>query len=251
MMESYPLEMPNFCHGTAGVAYFLATLYQVTGRKAFLDAALAGAEHLIAIGTATDRYFLLYHDDKNTHLYYLDWAHGPTGTAGLFYRLYQVTRDRKWLTLMEKCAEALVTFGGPEKAMATIPPGSAPTLSFPASNGGWRQVANPDRWDNVSMGDGMAGESEFLYNVYLVTHDRRWLTAARGGTDRLLSVADQARGGYRWVQVETFVRPDLAVAQTGYFQGAAGIGLWLLHFDAALAGEHRPIITLPDNPFPY
>lgn len=251
MMDSYPLEMPNFCHGTAGVAYFLATLFQVTGRKSFLDAALAGAKHLISIATVTNSYFLIYHDEKNTHLYYLDWAHGPTGTAALFYRLYQVTHDRQWLILMEKCAEALVTFGGPLKAMATIPPGSAPTLTFPAANGGWRTVVNPDRWDNVSLGDGIAGESEFLFSVYRVTHDRKWLDAAMRGSNQLLKSADSSQGGYRWVQVETFVRPDFAVAQTGYFQGAAGIGLWLLHLDSALAGEHRPMIALPDNPFPY
>jgi lantibiotic modifying enzyme len=251
MMDSYPLEMPNFCHGTAGAAYFLATLYQVTGRKVFLNAALAGSKHLLSIATLTNRYFLIYHDNKNTHLYYLDWAHGPAGTAALFYRLYQVTRDPKWLTLMEKCAAAVVTFGGPEKAMATIPAETAPTLTFPASNGGSRQVANPDRWDNVSIGDGTAGESEFLYNVYLVTHDRKWLNAAEAGTNRLLSRANVSDGGYRWVQVETFVRPDFAVAQTGYFQGASGIGMWLLHFGAAIARQHEPVITLPDSPFLY
>jgi len=251
MMGDYPLEMPNFCHGTAGVSYFLATLYQVTGRKQFLEAALAGARHLISIATITDSYFLIYHDDKNTHLYYLDWAHGPAGTAALFYRLYRVTHDRKWLVLTEKCAAAIVAFGGPEKAMATVPPGSAPTLTFPGRNGGWRAIANPDRWHNVSLGDGTAGEAEFLYNVYLVTHQRKWLVAAKEGTDRLLTLADQSQGGDCWVQVETFVQPGFAVAQTGYFQGASGIGLWLLHFDAALSGKRLPVMTLPDDPFPY
>ena len=34
---------PNFSHGTAGVAYFLATLHEATREPAFLDAAVAGA----------------------------------------------------------------------------------------------------------------------------------------------------------------------------------------------------------------
>ena len=41
--------MPNFSHGTAGIAYFLATLARETGRKEFLDAALAGARYLQAV----------------------------------------------------------------------------------------------------------------------------------------------------------------------------------------------------------
>src|SRR5579872_5608295 len=45
----FPRLMPNFSHGTAGVAYFLATLHQETGRKEFLDAALAGARYLQSI----------------------------------------------------------------------------------------------------------------------------------------------------------------------------------------------------------
>ncbi|MFZ0921507.1 MAG: lanthionine synthetase LanC family protein, partial [Candidatus Acidiferrales bacterium] len=42
MDPTFPREMPNFSHGTAGVAYFLATLYQVTKQREFLDAALKG-----------------------------------------------------------------------------------------------------------------------------------------------------------------------------------------------------------------
>lgn len=250
MDKSYPFEMPNFCHGTAGVAYFLATLYQATGRKEFLRAALGGAKYLISIANVTDRYFLIYHDNKNNHLFYLDWAHGPAGTAGLFYRLYQITKDPKWMTLVEKCAAAVRVFGGPEKAFATIPPGSAPTLTV-WRNGNPKEVANPGVWQNVSICDGVAGESEFFYNVYLVSHNREWLRAAEEGSDRLVSLADNKDGAYRWVQVETFVQPDLAIAQTNYMQGASGIGMWLLHFNAALSGQRRPVITLPDDPFAY
>ncbi len=250
MDKSYPFEMPNFCHGTAGVAYFLATLYQATGRKEFLRAALGGAKYLISIANVTDRYFLIYHDNKNNHLFYLDWAHGPAGTAGLFYRLYQITKDPKWMTLVEKCAAAVRVFGGPEKAFATIPPGSAPTLTV-WRNGNPKEVANPGVWQNVSICDGVAGESEFFYNVYLVSHNREWLRAAEEGSDRLLSLADNNDGAYRWVQVETFVQPDFAIAQTNYMQGASGIGMWLLHFNAALSGQRRPVITLPDDPFAY
>jgi hypothetical protein len=43
----------------------------------------------------------------------------------------------------------------------------------------------------------------------------------------------------------------LRYEQTGYMQGAAGIGMWLLHMSAfERAATVQPII-LPDNPFPY
>jgi lantibiotic modifying enzyme len=250
MDKSYPFEMPNFCHGTAGVSYFLATLYRATERQNFLNASLAGAKYLISIANQTNRYFLLYHDNKNSHLFYLDWAHGPAGTAALFYRLYQITKDRKWMELVVKCAAATRIFGGPEKAFATIPPGSARTLTV-WRDGYPKEVANPEVWNNASVCDGVAGESQFFYNVYLATGDRKWLEAAKEGSDELLRAADVNDGNYRWVQVETFVRPDYAIAQTGYMEGASGIGMWLLHFSAALAGSHRPVITFPDDPFPY
>jgi len=42
---------PNFSHGTSGVAYFLATLYQRSRDRAFLDGALAGVKYLDTVAT--------------------------------------------------------------------------------------------------------------------------------------------------------------------------------------------------------
>lgn len=227
MDPTYPREMPNFSHGTAGVAYFLAALYRAVGRKRYLDAALAGANYLLSISDLSDRYCMVYHDNQNKSLYYLGWCHGPAGTARLFWLLYQDTHDPRWMTLVKKCAQAIVDNGGPEK------------------------VVIPGVWNNVSVCCGVTSEAQFFYDVYLLTHDRKWLARSSEASDQLLRLSDAKAGGYRWVQVETRVRPDIAIAQTGYMQGASGIGMWLLHFSAALSHKRLPVVTFPDNPFPY
>jgi lantibiotic modifying enzyme len=227
MDPTYPREMPNFSHGTAGVAYFLATLYQHTHQKEFLDAAAAGANYLLSIREQDPNICLIYHDDERKKLFYLGWCHGPAGTARLFYRLYQVTGDKTWLDWTIKSAHAIVTEGGPEKAVT------------------------PGEWKNVSMCCGVAAEGEFFFHLYRVTKDRQYLDLAKKASDRLLALATKDSSGYRWVQVETRVRPDIALAQTGYMQGASGIGLWLLHLDAALRNKKKPVIKFPDNPFDF
>ncbi|HWH56332.1 MAG TPA: lanthionine synthetase LanC family protein [Terriglobales bacterium] len=230
MMDSkYPKEMPNFSHGTAGVAYFLATLYQQTGRKEFLDAALEGARYLLSIADKTGDICLIYHDDtfNGKTLYYLGWCHGPAGTARLFYRLYQTTKDPAWLEWTKKAARAIVASGGPEKAVT------------------------PGVWHNVSACCGTTAEAEFFLDVYRVTHDREYLQLSRKATDELLSHATQNAKGTSWVQVETRVKPDVAIAQTGYMQGASGIGMWLLKMSDFSKGKVQPAITFPDNPFAY
>jgi hypothetical protein len=65
---------------------------------------------------------------------------------------------------------------------------------------------------------------------------------------RVLAKGTLDRDGMRWIQAEHRVRPELLVAQTGYMQGAAGIGMLLLHPDGF---QHRkkPSIVFPDSPF--
>ena len=227
MDPSYPREMPNFSHGTAGVAYFLATLYQQTKQKEFLDAAEAGANYLLSIREQDPNICLIYHDDDRKKLFYLSWCHGPAGTARLFYRLYEDTGDKTWLDWAVKCAGALIANDAPQR------------------------VVSPGEWNNISMCCGVAAQSEFFYDLYRVTKQKQYLDLAKKGSDRLIAQATSDASGTRWVQVETRVRPDVALAQTGYMQGASGVGMWLLHFDAGLRNEKKPAVLFPDNPFDF
>jgi len=138
MDPDYPRLMPNFSHGTAGISYFLATLYAETKQKQFLDAALSGARYLQSIAHKDgDVCLIFHHEPDGKDLYYLGWCHGPTGTAQLFYRLYQVTGDKGWVEWSERCARAILQSGIPEKQ-------------------------TPGFWNNVGQCCGSAGVAELV-----------------------------------------------------------------------------------------
>ncbi len=216
--------MPNFSHGTAGIAYFLATLYAETKEKKFHDAALAGARYLQSIANTEGDACLIFHNEPDgKNLYYLSWCHGPPGTARLFYRLYQVTGHRAWMAWVKKSARADMQSGIPERQ-------------------------TPGFWNNVSQCCGSAGVADFMLRLHRVTGNREYLNFARRVTANLLARATRESDGLKWIQAEHRVKPDLLVAQTGYMQGAAGIGTWLLHLDAFERGKKASIVW-PDSPF--
>jgi hypothetical protein len=55
-------------------------------------------------------------------------------------------------------------------------------------------------------------------------------------------------GKLSWIQAEHRSQPKLLIAQTGLMQGAAGIGLIFLRWDAYEAGR-APLIRMPDSAF--
>ncbi len=224
MSPQYPRLMPNFSHGTAGIAYFLASIYLETKMPEFLEAATAGARYLQSIADTTGDTCLIFHDEPdNTDLYYLGWCHGPPGTARLFYRLYQSTGDAAWMDWVRRSAGAILESGIPEKQ----------TSGF---------------WNNVSVCCGSAGVAEFFLAMNRVTREPVYLQFCKRLTDDLLSKATRDAGGIRWVQAEHRVRPDFLVAQTGLMQGSAGIGMWLLRLYRYEQGKEGGI-TFPDSPF--
>ena len=226
MDATYP-EMPNFSHGTAGVAYFLASLFLETKEKRFLDGALAGTSYLLSIADTKGQVCRIYHDDKHKDLYYLSWCHGPAGVARLFYQLYRATGDAQWMEQMKRAAKAMIVNGAPGT------------------------VVTPGEWNNISACCGVTAQAEFFQEMYEVTHDRQYRELARKGSDLLLKAATRDEQGVRWVQAEHRVKPELLQAQTGLMQGAAGAGLWLLRFGALSDGKKKTALRLPDNPFGF
>jgi len=224
MTPTFERLMPNFSHGTAGIAYFLATLYQETKTREFLDAALEGARYLQAVAKTDGGVCLIFHNEPDgKNLYYLGWCHGPVGTARLFYRLYQVTRDPQWMDWVKRSARGIMQSGIPEKQ-------------------------TPGFWNNVSQCCGSAGVAEFFLSLYQITRDRAYLDFSKRVTEQLRAKGTRDRNTVRWIQAEHRVKPELLVAQTGYMQGAAGIGMLFLHLDALERGRKASIV-FPDSPF--
>jgi lantibiotic modifying enzyme len=217
-------QMPNFSHGTAGIAYYFASLYKVTREPRFLDAALAGARYITAIAKTDGDICLVQHDQDNLDLYYLGWCHGPVGTARLFYQLYKVTGDKTWMTWVAKSANGISKSGIPEQR-------------------------TPGFWNNVSQCCGSAGVAEFFLDLYGETKEPRYLDFASKMTADLLGRATRDERGTRWVQAENRTEPANVVAQTGYMQGAAGIGMWFLRLDG-VQRQRAPFVHFPDSPWP-
>jgi len=221
----YPRVMPNFSHGTAGVAYFLAALNEATGDPAFLDAAVSGATQLLELAeTEGDVCLIFHHSPDGEELQYLSWCHGPAGTARTFHKLFQVTGDPVWSEWTDKSANGIHQSGIPEQL----------TDGF---------------WNNVGQCCGSAGVAEFSLAMHRTTGDPRHLEFARQVADNLLGRATDDAGGLMWVQAENRTQPEFLVAQTGYMQGAAGIGILLLHLDAAINGTNYTGIVFPDAPY--
>jgi len=224
MSEAYPRLMPNFSHGTAGVAYFLARLAQVTGDQEFLDSAIGGARYLQAVARCQEDGCLVFHNEpEGEDLFYLGWCHGPTGTARLFHQLARVTGEAEWNEWVLRGAKGIRDRGIPE----TRPEGY---------------------WNNVSQCCGDAGVGDFFLALAGATGSGEHADFARHLGEYIMGEGDEDDSGFHWSQAEHRTMPEFVQAQTGWMQGAAGVGAFLLHLDGASKG--RPaLVRFPDSPW--
>ena len=218
-----PKLYPNFSHGTAGVAFFLATLLKATGDNSFMAASLSGAKYLEDVADTGGSGFKVFHDEPGGEgLYYLSWCHGPAGTTRLFRRLAQITKRPKWDDFVLAGARATIASGVPEKQ-------------------------SPGYWNNISQCCGNCGVGEFFIDLQARTPSAEYSEMISRVRANTLSRATADGNGLKWIQAENRVSPEAVVAQTGYMQGAAGVGSFYLHARALAAGKPRAI-EWPDSP---
>ncbi len=220
MRPDFSRLMPNFSHGTAGIVFFLARLYEDTGDKVWLNAALAGARRLKSLVNKDG--FIYHHPDDGKDLYYLGWCHGPVGSSRTWEQLYKVTNDPQWAQLKNKSLNSLMAID-------------------PSKN------RTPGFWNNVGVCCGSAGIANCLLNDHLQKKNEQRLDMARKISADIINRATPDGQGLKWIQAEHRVKPELLIAQTGYMQGAAGIGLWMLQMDAAVKNKTWDL-RFPDEP---
>jgi lantibiotic modifying enzyme len=224
---------PNFSHGTAGVSYTLASIAMSDAlrkdaprRAAAKKAALQGAAYLERIATQTPGgQFKIFHSEPgNEQLFYMSWCHGPAGTARLYHQLARLTKEAKWNSYLPRLSQAMRDAGVPES-----------------------HVDLSGFWNNISQCCGNCGVAEYFLARYGATRDAADLAFAQRVMDDVLARGTRDGNAMYWPQAENRMSPKDIIAQTGYMQGAAGVGVALLHTDGAINGR-KPLIALPDTP---
>jgi len=248
---------PNFAHGTAGVGYFLLRLYEVTKEKKYLDAAKDAVRELEANADENSRRKTcawFHHEGDGEDLYYAGWCHGPAGTARLFYELARanLNRDVKPSSKRQEFTPFRMPDGrwlAPDKREIADPMTRVDCAANWLLTSGIPEPAKPIKgyW-NEGICCGTAGVGEFFVDLYLATKKPEYLKAAERMALHLAKAAEPVGEGYRWIQAEDRISPQKKDAQTGYAQGAAGIGLFFLKLARAQRGETAGW-QLPDNPF--
>ena len=204
-------RMPNLSHGLAGIAAALALAGVDLGRPDLVEAASAGAAHLVTLADLAGDGFVVPRTippapgmDEVT----FTWCHGPTGTSLLFRALQHAGVDR----------------------VADAPPAdwhqrclhSARTSGLPAR-------LRPGFWDNDGRCCGTAGVGEVFLDSWHLTGDEGDLGFALELADTLLDRAVHDGPHAYWRFVEHRAEEPLLPPGVGWMQGAAGIAAYLFH----------------------
>jgi lanthionine synthetase-like protein len=230
-----PSRMPNYSHGTAGVATALAVAGSALGRADFVDAAVLGARHLLDVGFLDDGGFVVPHTippaRREVEPLTYTWCHGPAGTSHLFAALAcagvtEVT-GHGVAELRARCLHSILTSGVPQRL-------------------------RPGFWDNDGRCCGTAGVGDVLLDAAQDSADAaragKVLAAARTMGDALVERVVRDAAGARWRFVEYRIDPPLLPPGTSWMQGAAGIAAFLFRLARVLDdGLEAPVVDRPDE----
>jgi lantibiotic modifying enzyme len=235
MLPGWPRRMPNYSHGTAGIATALAIAGVVLDRGDFIAAAQQGAQHLLTVGSLDDGGFVIPHTlppsrpDVEPVTY--TWCHGPAGTSYLFAALahagvhsvagLDVTR------LRHRCLHSILASGIPQRL-------------------------RPGFWDNDGRCCGTAGVGDVLLDAAQDCAGQPAAStlqqAARTMADALAERAIRDEAGARWRFLEHRQDPPLLPPGTSWMQGAAGIAAFLLRLARVIDdGLGTPVVDRPDQ----
>lgn len=222
-------HMPNFSHGTAGVAYALARIAAVSGDAELLQGAKDGAEWLLEHAVVAGDGLKWPATDRQPAAYMGGWCHGPAGTGRLFLLLHAITGEARYLDAATKGAAFVVDYAAnAEKAGADGKPAYVPPTYC----------------------CGVAGVVDFFCDLSRVTHDAKHAAFAAKAGDYLVKVAVVDGDGRKWQNGQSVPGGPVAASSTAFnvdlMLGAAGEALALLRL-MTLDRELDPVRGMPDR----
>ena len=228
-------RMPNYSHGTAGVATALAVAGKALDRQDFVRAARRGAQHLLTVGMLDDGGFITPHtipaSTREVDPVTYGWCHGPAGTSYLFAALAHAgvaeVAGLEVAELRRRCLHSILISGVPQRI-------------------------RPGFWDNDGRCCGTAGVGDALLDATQDSQDPEradeLLNAARTMGDALVERAIRDQAGARWRFLEHRQDPPLLPPGTSWMQGAAGIAAYLLRLTRIIQdGLSAPVVDRADQ----
>ncbi len=233
MVPGWPSRGPNYSHGTAGIATALAIAGTALKRPDYVQTAIRGAQHLLAVGSLADGGFIVPHtippSTRDVEPVTYSWCHGPAGTSHLFAALSHAgvaeVAGLEVTALRQRCLTSILASGVPQRL-------------------------RPGFWDNDGRCCGTAGVGDVLLDAAQDCADpvrtAILVGAARTMGDALAERAIRDQSGARWRFLEHRQDPPLLPPGTSWMQGAAGIAAFL--FRLARVIQDEPGATVVDRP---
>lgn len=228
-------RLPNYSHGTAGVAAALAVAGAALQREDFVEAAAEGARHVLSVGSLDDGGFIVPHtippSTREVEPVTYTWCHGPAGTSHLFAALsYAGVAEVAGIEvgeLRQRCLTSILTSGVPDRL-------------------------RPGFWDNDGRCCGTAGVGDVLLDAAqdceAAARAETLVRAARRMGDALVERAVTDQAGARWQFLEHRNDPPLLPPRTAWMQGAAGIAAYLLRLARFIdTGPDALVVDRPDQ----
>lgn len=203
----------NFSHGSAGIAYLWACLYEATKDKRYLKLADDVIDYLkgISVGDKNKVLFPFQDHPENGATYdkfYLGMCGGPIGATLPFKKLFEVTHDEKYLQWVKRLFNGLVNAGVPE-------------------------IKSWGYWGSKCICCGGPGALEYFASLYKSFGDEKYLKLAHRSADVLLGESFEDESGLSWYGAWDRVNPSRIVSYTGFYIGAAGVAGALLKLIAS------------------
>jgi hypothetical protein len=265
LVASLPYKCPDLFNGTAGRLRFHLLLWDATGDAEHLHAALAAGEHLLATaedaGSGGLRWRIPPGYEAAGGVAYLGYAHGAAGIAHALLDLFEATGDHRFRDAargagmwLQRCAVPALDDGS-GLDWPTTEDGSRPGALWCHGAAGVgrfflhaarlallpdadelaaraaRTASRAARWAGPTQCHGLAGNAEFLIDVYQATGDASYLHDAMAMARLLEAFATERDGLLMW---PSDTRNDWA---PDYMVGYAGVAACLLRLSDP---EDRP-----------
>jgi len=222
LIEPPDVRMPNFSHGTAGIATALALAGLDLGRPDLVEAAARGASYLGTLGDRSDGGFILPRrlpvkegEDEFT----FTWCHGPTGTSTLYPALAAagVTNvlGESVANWRSRCLTSVRASGIPERRY-------------------------PGFWDNDGRCCGTAGVADVMFDAGEIEFG---LSLCQTLVERAVTTDN---GAY-WQFIEHKNDDPLLPPGVGWMQGTAGIAAVLFRGARLAEDPTAPPLRRLDN----